>query len=280
MMNPSKKSYASTPEFEPIRPSVLKLVSPTESPDSGHRASPQIAPSKSAYDPLKRILDLLACIVLLVFTCPILLAGWLLVKATSKGPGIYTQTRLGLGGRPFRIYKLRTMANNCEATSGGAKWSTVNDPRVTPVGRLFRKLHIDELPQLFNVFSGDMSLVGPRPERPEFVEPLSASIREYPLRLAVRPGVTGLAQIQLPSDTDLDSVRKKIVLDRCYIDSRGLWFDLKLIIGTAIYLAGFSYAAVRRLLALPNPLMPCQQDSEIRIHSTPAQHEMTPQTSI
>lgn len=279
-MNPSKKSYASVPEFEPIRPSVLKLVSPTESPDSGHRASPQIAPSISAYDPLKRVLDLLACIVLLVFTCPILLPGWLLVRATSKGPGIYTQTRLGLGGRPFRIYKLRTMTHNCEATAGGAKWSPVNDPRVTPVGRLFRKLHIDELPQLFNVLSGDMSLVGPRPERPEFVEPLSASIREYPLRLAVRPGVTGLAQIQLPPDTDLDSVRKKIVLDRCYIDSRGLWLDSKLVIGTVVYLAGFSYATVRRLLALPDPLMPCRPDSEIRFHSSPVQHEMTPQTSI
>ncbi len=280
MMNPSQKSYATELEFEPICPSVPKLAFPNESADSGRRGNTQIAPSRSAYDPVKRVLDLLACIAIMALTWPILLAGWILVKSTSKGPGIYTQTRLGLGGRPFRIYKLRSMTNNCEATAGGAKWSMVNDPRVTPVGKLFRKLHIDELPQLFNVLLGDMSLVGPRPERPEFVGPLSASIREYPLRLAVRPGVTGLAQIQLPSDTDLDSVRKKIILDRCYIDSRGIWFDIKLIVGTAIYLAGFSYATVRRMLALPNPLMPCQQEPEIRIHSVPVQHEMTPQTSI
>ena len=207
------------------------------------------------YDSLKRLLDFSAAVALIVTLCPIMAVAWLLVRLTSSGPGIYTQTRVGLGGRHFRIYKLRSMTHNCEATTGGAKWSKPGDSRVTPVGRIFRKLHIDELPQLFNVLSGDMSLIGPRPERPEFVKPLSVSVPEYKLRLAVRPGVTGLAQIQLPPDTDLDSVRRKIVLDRAYIEGRGLWLDLRLLVGTGIYLVGFPYTSVRRVLSLPNPLM-------------------------
>jgi hypothetical protein len=125
---------------------------------------------------------------------------------------------------------------------------------VTPVGRVLRKLHLDELPQLFNVLRGDMSLVGPRPERPEFVGPLSDAIPGYAERHRVRPGVTGLAQIQLPPDTDVESVRRKLVLDRCYARRCGLWLDLRILLGTALYLAGFSYDRVRRLARLPNPL--------------------------
>ena len=208
------------------------------------------------YDSVKRFLDLFAASLLLIPALPVIVLGWALVRCTSAGPGVYTQIRVGLGGRHFRIYKLRSMTYNCEATTGGAKWSTAGDSRVTPVGRVFRKLHIDELPQLFNVLLGDMSLVGPRPERPEFVKPLSVSIPEYPLRLAVRPGVTGLAQIQLPPDTDLKSVRRKVIVDRSYIDNRGFWLDVRLILGTALYLIGCSYALVRRILALPNPLVP------------------------
>lgn len=216
---------------------------------------PLFASPARTYDTIKRIGELLVGAVLLVLAFPVIAAGWILVRLTSPGSGIYTQTRVGLGGRHFLIYKLRTMTHNCEATAGGAKWSTAGDSRVTPVGRVFRKLHIDELPQLVNVLLGDMSLIGPRPERPEFVKPLSASIPEYALRLAVRPGVTGLAQIQLPPDTDLGSVCRKVVLDRAYIDGRCLWLDLRLILGTAIYLLGFQYSTVRRLLGLPNPLV-------------------------
>ncbi len=207
------------------------------------------------YDAVKRVLDLFAGSMLMVVALPVIVVGWLMVRATSAGAGIYTQTRVGLGGRHFLIYKLRTMAHNCEMTTGGPKWSTPGDARVTSVGRIFRKLHIDEFPQLWNVIIGDMSLVGPRPERPEFVKPLSASIPEYTRRLAVRPGVTGLAQIQLPPDTNLESVGKKVVMDRCYIDNRGVWLDLRLIVGTAIYLVGFSYSRVRRVLRLPHPLL-------------------------
>ena len=213
-----------------------------------------VASSERRYDLVKRVLDLFAGSLLFVLALPVIVVGWSLVRATSAGAGIYTQTRVGLGGRYFLIYKLRTMAHNCEATTGGAKWSTAGDTRVTPVGRIFRKLHIDELPQLWNVIIGDMSLVGPRPERPEFVKPLSLSIPNYTRRLAVRPGVTGLAQIQLPPDTNLESVCQKVVMDRCYIDNRGLCLDLRIIVGTAIYLVGFSYVRVRRLLALPSPI--------------------------
>src|SRR5262249_46287618 len=126
------------------------------------------------------------------------------------------------------------------------------DTRITPVGRFLRRLHIDELPQLWNVLCGDMSLVGPRPERPEFVVPLQQAIPSYFERLGVKPGVTGLAQIQLPSDTTIEIVREKLLLDRCYVHRYGLWLDLRILIGTGLYLAGVSYGGVRRILRLPN----------------------------
>jgi lipopolysaccharide/colanic/teichoic acid biosynthesis glycosyltransferase len=202
---------------------------------------------------VKRACDLGIGFALLLPALPVIAAAWVLVRLTSAGPGFYSQVRVGLNGRHYRIYKIRSMAHNCEANSG-ARWATKNDARVTPVGRVLRKLHIDELPQLFNVLKGDMSLVGPRPERPEFVGPLSAVIPGYAERHRVRPGVTGLAQIQLPPDTDVESVKRKLVLDRCYAQRCGLWVDLRILLGTALYLAGFSYDGVRRVVRLPNPL--------------------------
>jgi lipopolysaccharide/colanic/teichoic acid biosynthesis glycosyltransferase len=186
-------------------------------------------------------------------TAPVLAFAWVLVRLTSAGPGFYSQSRIGRFGEPFEILKLRTMFHRCEAQSG-AVWAKLNDPRITPVGHVLRKLHVDELPQLLNILRGDMSLVGPRPERPEFVCVLSEVIPGYADRLRVRPGLTGLAQIQLPPDTDFESVRRKIVLDRLYLERRGLGFDLRLLAGTAIYLCGLSYAGVRRVVRLPNPL--------------------------
>jgi lipopolysaccharide/colanic/teichoic acid biosynthesis glycosyltransferase len=199
---------------------------------------------------LKRLFDLLVAVAFTLPALPIIALAWLFVRLTSSGPGFYSQVRVGLNGKQYRIYKLRTMYHNCEAKSGAA-WCTKSDPRVTSVGRVLRKLHIDELPQLLNVLRGDMSIVGPRPERPEFVGPLSEKIVDYRDRLAVRPGVTGLAQIQLPPDTDLESVRKKIVLDQCYIRQGGLWLDIRIIAGTAVYLCGCSYSTVRTLMRLP-----------------------------
>jgi lipopolysaccharide/colanic/teichoic acid biosynthesis glycosyltransferase len=154
------------------------------------------------------------------------------------------------------------MYHECEAASG-VRWATANDTRVTPIGRVLRKLHIDELPQLLNVLRGDMSLVGPRPERPEFVRPLAEAIPDYLARLRVRPGLTGLAQVQLPPDSSIDSVRQKLVLDLCYVNNRGLWLDLRLLLATSLYVSGLSFEAVRRLMRLPNPLMPGESSQSL-----------------
>ena len=188
--------------------------------------------------------------VLLAAALPVLAAAALLIKLTSPGPAVYTQSRVGLGGRRFVIYKLRTMSHNCEATSG-VRWATKRDSRVTPLGRLLRATHIDELPQLWNVLRGDMSLIGPRPERPEIVAMLEEVIWDYPLRHTVRPGVTGLAQIQLPADTDLDSVRRKLALDLVYIRKRTAWLDVRIAIGTLLKVAAVPFAWIRVTLALP-----------------------------
>lgn len=240
----------------------MQIVDPTEPavqtrlPDSpapvGQGPRPAAYPWYDSGGRMRDFFDRAAGLLLFALTLPLTAAGWLAVKLTSSGPSLYTQTRVGLAGRHFRIYKLRTMYHNCEATMGGVKWSTKGDPRVTPVGRILRKLHVDELPQLWNVVVGDMSLVGPRPERPELVAPLAREIEGYTERLAVPPGLTGLAQIQLPADTDLDSVRAKLRHDRCYIARRTPWLDLRLLFGTGVYLLGFSYDGVRRIAFLPD----------------------------
>src|SRR3954471_12705663 len=148
------------------------------------------------YPACKRAVEFTAALALLALTAPLLLLAALLIKLTSRGPAFYTQTRVGLGGRPFTIYKLRTMIHKAESLTG-PRWSLPGDPRVTRFGQFLRLTHLDELPQLWNVLRGDMSLIGPRPERPEFVPELEQALPGYRKRLAVRPGVTGLAQVQL-----------------------------------------------------------------------------------
>jgi lipopolysaccharide/colanic/teichoic acid biosynthesis glycosyltransferase len=187
---------------------------------------------------------------LLVFAAPIIFIAGLLVRLTSRGPVFYSQTRVGKNGKCFTIYKIRTMVHNCEGHSG-VKWATLNDPRITPVGALLRKTHIDELPQLINVLRCQMSLVGPRPERPEFVPSLEKAIAHYRDRLLVRPGVTGLAQVQLPPDTDLASVQRKLAYDLYYVRHASFWLDLRLILCTAIHVVGVPYHVIGRLFALP-----------------------------
>ncbi len=188
-----------------------------------------------AYFRRKAIFDGVLAALLLVPGLPIIAFLVLLVRLTSRGPGIYAQVRLGEGGRKFMLYKIRTMRHKAEADSG-AVWTQPGDPRVTRVGRVLRKFHLDELPQLFNVLKGEMSLIGPRPERPEFAHVLTEVIPGYLDRLAVRPGVTGLAQLNLAPDSDLLSVRRKLVLDCEYIRRAGPWLDVRLFLGTLLRL--------------------------------------------
>ncbi len=186
-----------------------------------------------AYFRRKVVLDRTLAALLLAPGLPMIALMVLLVRLTSRGPGIFRQVRVGQRGRKFKMYKIRTMRHDAEAASGPV-WTQARDPRVTLVGGVLRKFHLDELPQLLNVLKGEMSLIGPRPERPEFVHVLAEAIPGYLNRLVVPPGVTGLAQLNLPPDTDLDSVRRKLVLDCEYIRRAGLRLDIRLSLGTLL----------------------------------------------
>jgi lipopolysaccharide/colanic/teichoic acid biosynthesis glycosyltransferase len=214
-------------------------------------SAPVLRPGYSWYPPVKAVLDRAAALGLLVLSAPLVLLLALLVKATSRGPAFYTQSRLGRHGVPFTIYKLRTMVNKCESLTG-PRWSMPGDPRVTGLGRFLRASHLDELPQLLNVLRGDMSLIGPRPERPEFLPGLERACPGYRARLAVRPGVTGLAQVQLPADTSVESVRRKLAYDLYYIRHLSPWLDLALLVCTGLYALGLPFALAGRLLRVPH----------------------------
>lgn len=178
-----------------------------------------------------------AAALLLLASSPLLLLLMGAVRITSPGPAVYRQTRVGRGGKIFNVYKLRTMRHDAERTSGPV-WCERNDPRITWLGKLLRKTHLDEFPQLVNVLRGEMALIGPRPERPEFVERLAIEIPGYMERLTVLPGVTGLAQINLPPDTDMMSVRRKLVLDCEYIRASSPLLDSRIFACTLLRLLG------------------------------------------
>jgi lipopolysaccharide/colanic/teichoic acid biosynthesis glycosyltransferase len=199
---------------------------------------------------LKRGLEWIGALVLLVALAPVMCVAAVLVKLTSRGPAFYSQTRVGQFGRPFPIYKIRTMHHQCESQSG-ACWSMPGDTRITPVRRFLRATHLDELPQLVNVLRGHMSLIGPRPERPEFLPVLEQAVAGYCKRLQIRPGVTGLAQVQLPADTDLDSVRRKLSYDLYYIQRQGPLLDMQVLLGTAAKVVGIPFSLSRKLFFLP-----------------------------
>ncbi len=199
----------------------------------------------------KHVADFLLAALLLVLAVPLILLAALLVKLTSRGPAFYTQTRVGEDGRLFTIWKIRSMIHNCESLTG-PRWSMPGDPRVTRVGAFLRASHLDELPQLLNVLRGEMSLIGPRPERPEFVPELERELPGYWQRLLVRPGVTGLAQVQLPPDSDLTSVRNKLAHDLYYIRHLSPWLDARLLICTAFYALGLPFGIAGRLLGIPD----------------------------
>jgi lipopolysaccharide/colanic/teichoic acid biosynthesis glycosyltransferase len=202
------------------------------------------------YGRIKIGIDFALASTILAASAPTLLVIAALVKLTSRGPVFYKQTRLGRNGRLYYIYKIRSMVRDSERLTGPC-WSTPRDPRVTPIGRFLRSTHLDELPQLWNVLRGDMSLVGPRPERPEFLDELEKAYPRYRERLAVRPGLTGLAQVQLPPDSDLTSVRRKLVCDLYYVEHVGPTLDLQILLTTPLYLLGIPFTVSRKLLGTP-----------------------------
>ncbi len=209
----------------------------------------------------KRGLDIVGALVGLVLSIPVYLILPILIKFDSPGPVFYTQVRVGenrrkknrrfhqesdatdlrvrdrrrenVMGRTFKVIKFRTMIQDAEKKCGPV-WATENDPRITKLGRFMRKTRLDEFPQFINILVGDMSLVGPRPERPNFVADLSTKIENYTDRLNVKPGLTGLAQVECGYDSDIESVSRKVNLDLKYIDKWSLWDDIKIILKTIV----------------------------------------------
>lgn len=194
-------------------------------------------PIVASYFRWKPAFDWSLTLLLGILSLPIIIAAIVIVRLTSPGPGIYTQIRLGKDGKAFTIYKIRSMRVDAEQATG-AVWAARKDNRITWVGKILRKTHVDELPQFYNVLRGEMALVGPRPERPEFVDELEKRIDGYDYRLLVRPGLTGLAQLNQASDIDLNDVRRKLIYDFEYIERGSLWFDIKLVFGTSLKVIG------------------------------------------
>ncbi|PKK84563.1 MAG: sugar transferase [candidate division Zixibacteria bacterium HGW-Zixibacteria-1] len=210
---------------------------------------------------MKKILDVGGAIIGIIVALPIFLVVPLLIKLTSSGPVFYTQERVGINrrrnsrriyktdvnenmrirerrredsfGRPFKVIKFRTMVTDAEKLSGPV-WATQNDARVTPLGRFLRKTRLDEVPQLLNVLKGDMSLVGPRPERPKFVRELREKVPNYDARLRVKPGITGLAQVSQGYDSSIESVVDKVRHDVKYIHKWSIVTDLKILAKTVV----------------------------------------------
>ena len=180
---------------------------------------------------LKRVTDVIVTLALLPLGLVLIGGAALLILFTDGTPVIYRQKRVGKDGRVFQLLKLRTMVRDAEAETGPV-WAAEQDPRVTPLGRFLRNTRLDELPQLFNVLRGDMSLVGPRPERPTFVEDFSARVPHYQQRLLVRPGMTGWAQINYHADRDVDDVYEKLRYDLYYLRHLSLALDLQILLGT------------------------------------------------
>lgn len=209
-------------------------------------------------DTARRGFDILVSATAMLVLMPVFAVTALLVKVSSPGPILYSQIRVGLNrrrgqrrstratgpadrrgsdrrsatahGRPFRIWKFRTMV--VDAEEYGPQWSSKRDPRITPIGRFLRLTRLDETPQFWNVLKGDMSLIGPRPERPYFVEQFAEEIPDYPHRLTVRPGITGQAQVTLDYDSSLDDVKKKLAADLDYVEKRSLKRDFGILLKT------------------------------------------------
>jgi sugar transferase (PEP-CTERM system associated) len=205
------EKYTGKIAIENLRPSWLIF-------SEGFRKTPALLAAK-------RALDIVLAALLIVVLSPLMLLVAALVKLTSPGPVLYHQTRVGHQGKPFTVHKFRSMRTDAEATTG-AVWAATNDARVTPIGGFLRRARLDELPQLWNVLVGEMSLVGPRPERPEFVEGLTQTIPFYGLRHGVRPGVTGWAQVRYTYGASVEDALEKLQYDLFYMKHLSITLDL------------------------------------------------------
>lgn len=180
----------------------------------------------------KRLFDILASLILLLVAFPLVIVTAVLIKLESRGPALYRQQRVGLYGQAFDVLKLRSMRQDAEAP-GEAVWAEENDPRITRIGRIIRKIRIDELPQCWSVLKGEMSFVGPRPERPKFVEDLEQALPYYAERHMVKPGITGWAQINYPYGASIDDARQKLEYDLFYAKNYSPFLDLLILLQTA-----------------------------------------------
>ena len=181
----------------------------------------------------KRIIDMILFLIVLVVTLPISIITSVLIKLESDGPIIYKQERVGRDGKVFSLYKFRSMRQDAEKESGPI-WAKENDPRVTRVGRIIRILRIDEIPQIFNVLKGDMSFIGPRPERPHFVNILSSLIPQYKERHSLKPGITGLAAVKYKYGSSIEDSIEKFRYDLYYLENLSLLLDMVIIFKTII----------------------------------------------
>jgi lipopolysaccharide/colanic/teichoic acid biosynthesis glycosyltransferase len=212
--------------------------------EASRAVRPRVRQISRSEEIVLRGVNMVVASVALLLLSPIILIVAILVRIDSEGPIFYRQVRVGLdrrtpehdmesigrrvsdiGGKPFDILKFRTMRVDAEKHSGPV-WAQDDDPRVTRVGRVLRRTRLDEIPQFWNVLRGEMSIVGPRPERPTFVQKLRDEIEGYPLRQQVPPGITGWAQVNRPADQTVDDVRQKVGFDLEYLDRRSVWFDL------------------------------------------------------
>ena len=179
----------------------------------------------------KEVVDIVLGFIALVLCLPVLAASAVIIKMSSPGPLLYRQRRVGKGGKQFTMYKLRTMYVDAESATG-AVWAASGDPRIVPACRWMRRSHVDELPQLINVIRGDMSLVGPRPERPEILGELERLYPDVKKRQAVRPGITGLAQVRNGYDTTIEAFRAKLEADLEYIERRNWSTEFRIMAAT------------------------------------------------
>ena len=211
------EEYTGKIAVENLRPSWLIF-------SSGFKGTPALKAGK-------RAVDIVVAVLGLILAAPLMLLVALAVRLTSHGPALYRQVRVGYRNRPFVVHKFRSMSVDAEAESG-AVWAQAQDPRVTPIGRFLRKSRLDELPQLWNVLVGDMSFVGPRPERPEFVEDLTREIPFYSQRHAVRPGLTGWAQVKYAYGASREDALEKLQYELFYIKNMSISLDIYIILKT------------------------------------------------